>query len=180
LNNLKPRPVQSGVGLRVKETMSLKDLPVWRSSLFRKTKYMVSSPQKAQMVLAITEQGVIGKQPLPMQTGFMKAIEPEVKKAWANVHALKYQIYKNGQPTEDESALVISERSYIPLDPLNTLNKQNREKLASLKDIAKVRHAQARAAASAQDANKDVAMVIIYICGFLLAFYALISLIKGC
>lgn len=160
--------------------MGLKDWPVFRSGLFKQAKYLISSPEKAQSVLEILETGVVGVELLPMQTGFMKATIPEVKKAWANVHALKYQLYRDGQPTGNESVLVISERHYIPLDPLNTLKQKERERLASLKDIAKIRHAQARAAAGAQDSHKNIAVLVIQICGFLLAFYALITLIKGC
>lgn len=131
-------------------------------------------------MLEILETGVVGKEQLPMTTGFMRATLQEVKKAWANVHALKYQIYKNGQPTDGESVLVISERSYIPLDPLGTLKQKDKEKLASLKDIAKVRHAQARAAAGAQDRNRDVAMLIIQWSFVFLMFLAALSLFKGC
>ena len=160
--------------------MALKDWPVFRSGLFKQAKYLVSSPQKAQKVIEILETGVVGIEYLPMQTGFMKATAPDIKKAWANVHALKYQIFKDGKPTQDESAPVISERNYIPLDPLDTLKQKEREKLASLEDIAKVRHAQARAAASAQDSHRDTAILIMQICGGLLAFAALIHFLQGC
>lgn len=160
--------------------MALKDWPVFRSGLFKQAKYLISSPQKAQRVIEITETGVVGIEYLPMQTGFLRAPAPDIKKAWANVHALKCQIFKDGLPTQDESALLISERDYIPLDPLQTLGKGGREKLASLKDIAKVRHAQARAAAGSQDSHRSVALYIIQICAFLLGIYAVVTMIKGC
>lgn len=158
--------------------MDLSKWPIFKAGVFQQAKYLVNAPQKAQKVLAITETGTVGMQLLPMETGFMKL--KEGKKAWAAVHALKFQVYKNGQPTESEAVLVLSERNYIPLDPLNTLTKKDREKLASLKDIAKVRHAQARAAASQQDANKDVTEMVITYSSILLGLYAILALFRGC
>jgi hypothetical protein len=158
--------------------MNLSQWPIFKAGLFRQAKYLVSTPQKAQKVLAITEIGAVGIQLLPMETGFMKFIEG--KKAWAAVHALKYQLYKNGKPTEHEAAMVISERSYIPLDPLNTLKEKDREKLASLKDIAKIRHAQARAVAAHADNHKDIASLIVQSSFILLAVFAVITLARGC
>ena len=160
--------------------MNLSKWPIFKAGIFRQAKYLVSAPQKAQTVLEILETGTVGIEPLPMQTGFMQATAPDVKKAWANVHALKFQIYKDGQPTERDAALAISERSYIPLDPLNTLKEKDREKLASLKDIAKVRHAQARAAAGSQDKNKDLAAFIIQTSFVLLGLYGILAFFKGC
>jgi len=160
--------------------MNLSKWPIFKAGIFRQAKYLVSAPQKAQTVLEILETGTVGIEPLPMQTGFMQATAPEVKKAWANVHALKFQIYKDGQPTERDAALAISERSYIPLDPLNDFKKQDREKLASLKDIAKVRHAQARAAVGSQDKNKDLAAFIIQTSFVLLGLYGILAFFKGC
>jgi len=160
--------------------MKLSKWPIFKAGIFRQAKYLVSAPQKAQRVLEILETGTVGMEPLPMQTGFMQASSEEVKKAWANVHALKFQVYKNGQPVGDDAVLAISERSYIPLDPLNTLKEKDREKLASLKDIAKVRHAQARAAAGAQDKNKDLAAFIIQAGFVLLGLYGIIAFFRGC
>lgn len=160
--------------------MNLAKWPIFKAGIFRQAKYLVSTPQKAQSVLEILETGTIGIEQLPMQTGFFKASTPEVKKTWANVHALKFQIYKNGQPAGKEAVLAISERSYIPLDPLNTLKQKDREKLASLKDIAKVRHAQARAAAGAQDTHKDLAAFIIQAGFVILGIYAILTYAQGC
>ena len=158
--------------------MDLSKWPIFKAGIFKQAKYLVNAPQKAQKVLAITETGTVGMQLLPMETGFMKLSEG--KKAWAAVHALKYQVYKNGQPTESEAVMAISERNYIPLDPLETLKKKDREKLASLKDIAKVRHAQARATATQQDTNKNITEMIIMYSSLLLGLYAIVALIRGC
>jgi hypothetical protein len=162
------------------EIMNLSKWPIFKAGIFRQAKYLVSAPQKAQRVLEILEDGTIGIELLPMQTGFLQATTPEVKKAWAMVHALKLQVCKNGQPLEGETVLVISERSYIPLDPLNILKEKDREKLASLKDIAKVRHAQARAAAGSQDKNKDLAAFIIQAGFVILGLFGILAFFRGC
>jgi len=160
--------------------VNLSKWPIFKAGLFRQAKYLVSTPQKAQRVLEILETGTVGIEQLPMQTGFMKASMLEVKKTWVNIHALKFQVYKKGQPVEGEAVLAISERSFIPLDPLDTLKPKDREKLASLKDIAKVRHAQARAAAGAQDTHKDLAAFIIQASFVLLGIYGVLAFAKGC
>jgi len=160
--------------------MDLLGLNLWKFNILKQAKYLVSSPQKAQKVLEILETGVVGIEPLPMQTGFMKAVSPEVKKAWANIHALKFQIYNNGKPSQDEAALVISERSYTPLDPLNTLKQEERQKLASLKDIAKVRHAQARSNAGAMDQHGNLAAMVIQGGFVMLALMAVLAFARGC
>ncbi len=169
------------MGLLVKENMNLAKWPIFRAGLFKQTKYLVSTPQKAQHSLKFTETGVIGIEPLPIPyTGFMQSGMIEVKKAWANVRMLALQIYKDGQPTDKAAVIPISERSYKPLDPLGLMNKVATEKLASLKDIAQIRHKQERAAVGLQDNNKDLAAMIIQICGILLGLYAVLTFVRGC
>lgn len=157
--------------------MGLAQWPIFRAGFFRQAKYLVNTPQKAQSALEILETGVVGIEPLPMQTGFAKAPDKEVKKAWANIHALKFQVYKNGQPTDREAVLPISERSYKPLNPLGLLSEEEIGKLASLKDIAKVKYAQARAAVSGVNPHQDIASLIIQ-GGLILLGLALIT--KAC
>lgn len=120
----------------------------------------MSSPQKAQQVLGIMETGTVGIEPAPLQTGFIKASGEDVKKAWASIHALKLQVYKFGQPTEMETVMAISERSYKPLDPLEKMSEEDINSLASLSDIAGVRDAQARATAGTVAAHRDIAYFI--------------------
>ena len=130
--------------------------------------------------MIIHENGVVTIEQLRIKTGFLMANEAEAKMAWANVQALKYQICKDGQSTEHEPVLILSERDYIPLDPLNTINQKERVKLASLNDIFDIKHAQAKLEAGTQDESKDTATIIIQLSFFLLAFYAVIAFIRGC
>ena len=159
--------------------MDLFKINLMQHGLVKQAKFLVSTPQKAQRVLGIMETGNVGIEPVPLQTGFIKASGEGVKKAWASIHALKLQVYKFGEPTGTESVLAISERSYKPLDALNVLTQKEVEKLASLNDIAKVRHAQARAAASASNDHRDIAQFIIQWCFILLLIELIVGLIKG-
>lgn len=155
--------------------MNLSQLPIFKAGLFRQAKYLVSTPQKAQRVLAITETGSVGMPLLPMETGFMKITD--AKKAWINIHALKYQVYKNGEPTDYEAVVVLSERSYKPLDVLKTLSPEEMEKY-SLKDIAQVRHAQVRAKAGKNDEYKDITTLVITACFYVIALSLVVGMIS--
>ena len=159
--------------------MNLSKWPIFKAGIFRQAKYLVSTPQKAQDALEILETGSVGIEPLPMQTGFLTAPGKEVKKAWANVHALKVQIYKDGKPTERLAAIPISERSYIPLDPLDILKQKAKEKLASLDDIAVSRHDDAMADTT-PSTGEQIQRMIINIGFTFLFFLAVIYYLRGC
>ena len=158
--------------------MDLLKIPLFSGRFFKHAKFLISTPQKAQKTLAILETGTVGTELLPMSTAFCQS--EETKRAWASVHALKFQIYKDGQPTTQDPVLVITERCYTPLDPLGTLKTKEKEKLSSLNDIAKVRHAQARAAAGHQDNHRNMAELVVQSGFFLLGIYALVTVLKGC
>lgn len=159
--------------------MDLISMNLWRGGIFKQLKYLVSSPQQAQKVFLISETGVVSQEMLGMQTGFVVA--PKNKKAWAVIHSLKFQVRVDGLPPQDESVLVISERSYMPLDPLNTIGQKEKEKIASLNDIARLRHAEARATAgTTRDTEGNLSSLIINGCFLLLALYAMLSLFGGC
>lgn len=159
--------------------MKLKDVPLFSFGFVKKSKQLVTTQQKAKPALLIPEAGAVGINPFPMYTGFMKSDEPEVKKAWVYIHALKLEVYKYGQPTGMEAVVPISERSYMPLDPLGILTEKMKEKLASLKDIAKIRHAQQRAVALGSDPIKTLAQFVINGCFIIWGILAVIALLKG-
>ncbi len=139
--------------------MDLLKLNIFRGGIFKQIKFLFSSPKSAQKCVYYSESGVIAQYPLQITTGFVSSPNPDVKKAWEAVHDRKYHIYKRGQPYQDEQVLVISDRGYIPLDPFKKEKKENR---TSLTDIAKMRHASARADVNKQrDTNIDIAQTII-------------------
>lgn len=119
-----------------------------QGSFFKQAKHMVSTPQRAQPVVVISETGAISKEILPMYTGFVSA--DLSKKAWIVLHSLKFGLMKNGQPIEGEQVLLISERSYKPLDPYNEIDDEDKKLLVSLDDIASQRHDD-----RAQDVSKN-------------------------
>ena len=159
--------------------MDLSKLPIFKAGWLRQAKYLISTPQKAQDALEILETGVVGIESLPMQTGFLTATDKTVKKAWGNVHALKVQIYKDGKPTERSAAIPISERSYIPLDPLDLFKQKAREKLASLDDIALSRHDEAMADTT-PSTREQIQRMIINIGFTFLFFLAVVYFLRGC
>jgi len=156
--------------------MDIFKINIFRGSLFKQAKFLVSTPQIAQTAFYISEAGTISKELLPMHTGFM--CPPTIKKAWVVIHSLKHKIFKKGLPVSDIETFVISDRSYIPLDPHNTMKKSERERLTSLKDIAKMRHSEARSEVHGGHSDKtDTANVLIYVSGVLMFVFALIFII---
>ncbi len=128
--------------LRVISSMSLFKWNLFSGGAFKQAKYLVSTPQRAQDVIFISETGTISRDVLPMFTGWIEA--SNLKMNWLVLHPLKLSIRgKNGR-LEDNQVLLISERSYIPLDPFKRLKKE-KHSIASLNEIAKARHAEVRA-----------------------------------
>ncbi len=158
--------------------MNLLKIRLFQAGIFKQAKFLVSTPQIAQKVLYISEAGVVSQELLPMNTGFISAL----KKAWLVLHMLKFTVYKDGVPAQDEQVLLISDRSYIPLDPNNVIKSKDRERLTSLTDIARLRHAETRADVDKnKDQRTDLAQTIIYGGFMLLGLLALGTFVlKSC
>lgn len=148
-----------------------------QGGLFKQIKFLFSSPSKAQNVVLISETNTISKELLPMKTGCMDA--PLVQKTWSATHSAKFKLKKAGEPAEEEQVLLISERSYIPLDPYGKASTKAKAKIASLPDIARVRHAQARANVSRYKEASSIQSMIITGGFVLLGIFAVITLIKA-
>ncbi len=90
-----------------------------------------------------------------------------VKKAWKAEHILRLKVLKNGEPAQDETVLVISDRSYMPLDPLGILKKSEKESRKSLDSIGGNIHDQElMAVGDKMDEGNDMRHTLIM--GFLL------------
>lgn len=151
---------------------------LFRGGIFKQIRFLFSTPQMAQAIIYISEAGTVSKELLPVDTGFVSSATTE--KEWADIHALKFHIWKNGEPT-GETALVVSDRSYLPLDPFETLKQKDREKMASLTDIARMRHAQERSkAGKAIDPKTRLAELIINSSFVMLGIFAFITWMQGC
>jgi len=123
--------------------MDLFKANIFRAGFFKQAKYLAATPERAERVIYISETGVLSMESLPMSTGYMTAEKEHM--TWAVIHSLKFKLTKFGESIQDARAMLICERSYVPLDPLNKIKAKEKEKLASLNDIAKNRHAIERA-----------------------------------
>lgn len=159
--------------------MDLLKLNIFRGGVFKQAKFLVSTPQSAQKVVLISEAGTISQEILPMHTGWISTdIKMGLKKAWLVLHSCKFSVYKDGVPVQDEQVLLISERSYIPLDPNELIKQKEKEKLTSLKDIARLRHTERRIDAGRYTGGQGMAEKIVYGCFILLGLMLLTNLIQ--
>ena len=106
--------------------MSIKDANIWKSSGLKSLKTLLSSPQRVQASLFISDTGIISLMNIPMATGWIYLIEEKL--SWMVDHRCL-------QPMQDCDTLVmpISERSFRPLDPLGNVPE---DKQVSLNEIA--------------------------------------------
>jgi len=159
--------------------MDLLKLNLFRGSIFKQAKFLFSSPQQALKMMLVSEAATLSQEVLSIHTGFVKALEQ--KRAWVVLHNLKFRIYKNGVPTQDEPVLLISERSYIPLDPNRIIKPEDREKLTSLKNIASQRHAVQLADAGKGEYNTTIQELVIQSMIVLMGILVVATLImKSC
>jgi len=148
---------------------------MFRSGVFKQAKYLVSTPQRSQSVVFVSETGVISKEILPMYTGYINA--PNIKMTWLVLHALKLLVTdKQGVP-EEEPVLLISERSYIPLDPLEKLGAEDKKGIMPLDEIAIMKNTEKCIALEegSHDEAKNKLMNLIIVCSFILCAIMVIS-----
>jgi len=106
--------------------------------LFRQAKYLASQEKHTESPVYISETGTISRENLIMNTGYMTAEKEHM--TWAVIHSLKLKLKKYGEPMQGARILLISERSYVPLDPQNRIKEGDKDKITSLDDIAINRH----------------------------------------
>ena len=159
--------------------MNLLEWNIWRGGLFKQAKYLVSTPRKSQLIIYFSEAGIISFEYLPIDgTGFVTA--EEAKKSWIILHQLKVKVCVDHIPT-GQTALLISDRSYIPIDIGHKLKPKDRDSLTSLKDIAEVNYDTTLANTKAQsDPNTRTRELIINWSFAVLMFLGVITLVKGC
>ena len=159
--------------------MNLLQLNLFRGGIFKQIKFLFSSPLQSQNAYYIAESGTASREILPIHTGFAKPLQD--KKAWQVIHNLKLRVLKEGVPVQDETVLLISDRSHLPLDPLNILKQKEKERFASLTDIAQLRHAEARSEyVRGYDKTTDIPQLVIVGSFIIMGLSLLMALIKGC
>ncbi len=161
--------------LAVWKGKNLLKMQFFQQGLFKQAKFMFSSPERPQGNIVLSETGTIGFETMPLHTGFETSLS--TKRTWMVLHALKFKVYKNGKPYQDEPVLLITERSYLPLDPNSRLTTKEKAKLASLKDIARLKHAEALSMAGRPNDGNDFMQSIIAYSFMLDAFFGILALI---
>ena len=122
--------------------MGFWDLNIFRTGFMKKAKFMASAAERAQPVIVISETGVLAREDLALETGYCSA---DSKQSWLVLHQLKLATRNKYGDIDDDPVLLITERSYKPLDPLKTLTVAQKTKILPLTSVAQVRHAEARA-----------------------------------
>jgi hypothetical protein len=172
--------ILGGGGLILWKGKDLLKLQIFQNSLFKQARFLASAPPSAQKVIPITESGLISVDLLPTRPGYMdKEAQGLIKNTWAMIHSLKMRVYKDGAPFQDEQVFIVTNRSYIPLDPNGVLPTKTRDSLTSLSDIAGMRHDEAMMDAGKVDDKTDIASKVVTGCFYIMGLVAIIALMTG-
>ena len=155
--------------------MSVAGWNLWKFTFFRQARSAFSSEQRLIQACMLSETNVGSLLKLYLDIGFCIS-EPQ-KKAWQVVQKLM-------MPMEGviELVLPISERSHLPLDPLNRLTEDEKKALGNLDDLAE--DAMTRAESQLADENKKGAnarlmTTIFWLIGIVAIIALLILLLHG-
>lgn len=136
---------------------------------FGNVKGLASMPKKIQNATYVPEPGIVSRENLALDTGFMSM--PAVRNSWVMVHKLKFRVYKNGLPYNNETTMLITDRAYMPSDPLGVLTEDERKQYGAeqLKKIARVEHAKERSLIGRGFAAlNSTATTVVKVCGWLI------------
>lgn len=125
--------------------MNLLKLRIFQTGAVKQTKFLLSTPQNAQHCIYWPDSRTLSKEILSAKTSWLKPSSPDIKKSWLLIHPLEFKLKKEGELIQNESVLLITDRRYTPADPFVLIKSKDREKMTSLREIAKMRHAQVRA-----------------------------------
>jgi hypothetical protein len=147
---------------------------IWKNSFFKNINFLFSSNKRTLKVVFISETGIISLDNLALDVGYVYS---EVSKsAWAVIQKLKLPMQGS-----DELVLPISERTYLPLDPLNRLQQEDKDAIEPLKNIARAKHAEVKSRIideNKQSQNHKMLNTCIYIMGIVLVIAMIIYFIK--
>lgn len=147
---------------------------VWKFWGFKNAASLLSSDNRLENCVLVSETGVISKESIPLAIGYCKA--EKTKMAWADIQKLKMPMEGH-----DGLVLVISERSFMPLDPLNKLTPDEKKKLEPLKNIARAKHAEVLSRISDEsrtNQHHELLKMMMYGLIFLCLVFAIVFLIK--
>lgn len=118
--------------------MGFRDANIWRYSFFKGIGSLFSSPKRVVKCALVSETGIVSLERLVLATGYCLWDLQDYKGAWVVIQKLMMPMEGS-----DELVLPISERTYVPLDPLGKLDEEDRKKLVPLDDIAETKYQEA-------------------------------------
>ncbi len=138
--------------------MSIAQWNLWKFGFFKGVGSLFSSQPRIQKCVFISETGVISLENLVLATGY--CVDQVEKQAWMVIQKLK--MHMDGV---EPLVLPISERSFMPLDPLKRLTPDEIKKLEPLRNIARAKHAEVMSRVSdEQKHNTNTQLLITGIC----------------
>ncbi len=155
--------------------MGVRNWNLWKHHAFKSIKYMFSQETRVQMCVFVSETGVVPLERLQLATGYCVS---EVDK----IAFMVIQKLKMPMQGLDEPVLLISERSHMPLDPLNRLTPEEKAKLQPLKNIARAKHAEKRSQIddeNKQNANHELMKTLVMVVVIATMIIAIAHQIRG-
>lgn len=143
--------------------------------MIKNAKLLLSSPGRSQAVLLISETGVLSREVMPMDTGYIYS--DTRKMGWDVIHRLTISMKGVEGPL-----LPISERSRFPLDPYSLLDQEELKKSASLDIIHGLVYTKNFALlgqGESQSPHLKMVNTVVYICGAIAALAIIIAFISG-
>lgn len=156
--------------------MGLFQANIWRYSFFKSIGSLFSSPHRLVKCALVSETGIVSLQSLALATGYCIWDLQDYKGAWVVIQKLMMPMEGS-----DQLVLPISERTYVPLDPLRKLNEEDRKKLVPLGDIAETKYQEAFSRVTEENkknANHRLLTTVLYMSFILTAIIVAVVLIK--
>lgn len=154
--------------------MGFRDMNIWKFGIFKVFSSLISSPKHAITCIHTGEDGIVSKNPLPLDTGY--ATIEAIRKTWVTIQPLKTHMQGI-----DEQVIVITDRSYIPINPLRKLSQKEKEALVPLESMADTKYNEAFTRVSEENQknqNHQLLRTVLYLTFILTAIIVIVVLIK--
>jgi hypothetical protein len=151
--------------------VGFRDMNIWKFGIFKGISSLISSPKHTLTCIHAGEDGVVSKNPLPLDTGYAN-LEP-VRKCWKAIQQLMTHVQG-----VDEQVMVITDRSYIPDNPKRKLTTKEKAELVPLDDMADLKYNEAftRVAEENQkNQNHQLLRTVLYLCFILTGIAVIVS-----
>ena len=149
---------------------------IWRHSIFKSIRSLFSSPKRIVKCVLVSETGIVSLESLALATGYCLRDLQDFKGGWLAIQKLRMAMEGS-----DELVLPISERSYVPLDPLGKLEEEDRKALVPLNNIAETKYQEAFSRVveeNKKNANHRLLTTVLYLSFILTAIIVTVVLIK--